>query len=248
MPKLNQVIAAEKDVKSDTLKQTTAIYHEIQKTDPLRGISRTYQPFRDDPSEQLPSETTRVQTRVSESIQQFEQAMTNLFDLVATKDWANTEARADIVVDGKTLLSAVPATYLLFLEKQLLEIRTFLDALPVLDPSEPWHFDPNTDTYATEPAKTMKTKKEPRNWVKAEATEKHPAQVEMFYEDVNVGTWTTVKYSGSIPQKEKTELLERLAELRQAVKYAREEANGLDIKQQHVAKPLFDYVFRSGQK
>src|ERR1044072_294916 len=141
MPKLNQVIAAEKDVKSDTLKQSTAIYHAIQKTDPLKGISRTYQPFRDDPSEQLPSETTRVQTRVSDSIEQFTQSMSNLFDLVATKDWANTEARADVVVDGKVLLSGVPATYLLFLEKQLIEIRTFLEALPVLDPSESWHYD-----------------------------------------------------------------------------------------------------------
>ena len=243
MPKLNQVIAAEKDVKSDTLKQTAAIYHSVQKTDPLRGISRTYQPLRDDPSEQLPSETTRVQTRVSESIGQFEQAMSNLFDLVATKDWANTEARADIMVDGKALLTGVPATYLLFLEKQLIEIRTFLEALPVLDPSESWHYDPNTDSYATEPSKTMKTKKEPRNWVKAEATEKHPAQVEMFYEDVNVGTWTTIKYSGAIPQKEKTELLERLAGLRQAVKFAREEANGLEVKQQQLAKPIFDYLF-----
>ena len=243
MPKLNQVIAAEKDVKSDTLKQTAAIYHSVQKTDPLRGISRTYQPLRDDPSEQLPSETTRVQTRVSESIGQFEQAMSNLFDLVATKDWANTEARADIMVDGKALLTGVPATYLLFLEKQLIEIRTFLEALPVLDPSESWHYDPNTDSYATEPSKTMKTKKEPRNWVKAEATEKPPAQVEMFYEDVNVGTWTTIKYSGAIPQKEKTELLERLAGLRQAVKFAREEANGLEVKQQQLAKPIFDYLF-----
>jgi len=87
MPKLNQVIAAEKDVKSDTLKQATALYHTIQKTDPLKGISRTYQPFRDDPSEQLPSETTKVQTRVSDSIEQFTQSMSNLFDLVATKDW-----------------------------------------------------------------------------------------------------------------------------------------------------------------
>src|SRR3712207_2999225 len=108
MAKLNQVIAAEKDVKSDTLKKTSAIYHAIQKTEPLKGISRTYQPFRDDPSEQLPSETTRVQTRVSDSMDEFVQAMSNLFDLVATKDWANTEARADVVLDGRVLLSGVP--------------------------------------------------------------------------------------------------------------------------------------------
>ena len=46
---------------------------------------------------------------------------------------------------------------------------------------------------------TLRTKKVPRNHVKAEATEKHPAQVEVYYEDVAVGYWTTVKFSGALP-------------------------------------------------
>jgi hypothetical protein len=35
--------------------------------------------------------------------------------------------------------------------------------------------------------------------VKAEATEKHPAQVEVYHEDVVVGQWKTVKFSGALP-------------------------------------------------
>ena len=48
-------------------------------------------------------------------------ALTQLFDVTATKDWANCEARADITVDGRALLRDVPVSYLLFLEKQLTE-------------------------------------------------------------------------------------------------------------------------------
>ena len=36
--------------------------------------------------------------------------------------------------------------------------------------------------------------------MKYEATEKHPAQVETYTEDIKVGEWTMVKFSGAIPQ------------------------------------------------
>ena len=64
-----------------------------------------------------------------------------------------------MVVDGKVLLSQVPATYLLFIEKQLVDLHTFIKKLPVLDPSETWAFDPSADCWATEPVQTVKTKK-----------------------------------------------------------------------------------------
>ena len=57
--------------------------------------------------------------------------------------------------------------------------------------------DVSTDSWKTEPVQTYRTKRVPRNHVKAEATEKHPAQVEVYYEDVTIGYWTTVKFSGS---------------------------------------------------
>lgn len=46
----------------------------------------------------------------------------------------------------------------------------------------------------------------PRNHVKAEATDKHPAQVEVYHEDVPVGYWTTVKFSGALPARRVNEL------------------------------------------
>ena len=70
--------------------------------------------------------------------------------------------------------------------------------------------------------------------MKAEATEKHPAQVEVYYEDVVVGHWRTVKFSGALPASRVKELLERVDKLQQAVKFAREEANDSEVTDQQI--------------
>ena len=147
--------------------------------------------------------------------------------MVLTKEVGNTVATADIVVDGEqdVLLAAVPVTYLLFLEKQLVNLRTFIDKLPVLDPSVAWSVDPATGDWRSSPVETVRTKKVPRNWVKAEATKEHPAQVEVYHEDVMVGTWETTRLSGALPATRKAVLSDRVSRLLTAVKYARERAN-----------------------
>ena len=91
--------------------------------------------------------------------------------------------------------------------------------------------------------RTNRTKKVPRNHVKAEATEKHPAQVEVYYEDIPVGYWTTVKFSGALPAKRVSTLLERVEKLQQAVKFAREEANNAEAVDKHVGDRVFGYLF-----
>jgi hypothetical protein len=89
----------------------------------------------------------------------------------------------------------------------------------------------------------VRTKKVPRNHVKAEATEKHPAQVEVYHEDVVVGYWRTVKFSGALPAQRVNELLERVEKLQAAVKFAREDANGTEVTDQKPGKKVFDYLF-----
>jgi hypothetical protein len=113
----------------------------------------------------------------------------------------------------------------------------------VLDAAESWSFDEATDSYATAPSQTTRSKKVPRNHVKAEATEKHPAQVEMYFEDVLVGYWTTVKYSGALPQARISELKARVVKLAEAVKVAREAANSTPVVDQKIGDRVFDYLF-----
>ena len=242
MAKLNQIIAVEKTVKGRTFQELTEAHHLLQKPSILAGISRTYRP-KDEEGEQLPPESTKVQIKAEEVIKQTVDILTQLFDVTATKDWANCDAKADVVVDGQVLLTQVPATYLLFLEKQLVDLHTFIKKLPVLDASETWVFDASADAYATEPVQTLRTKKVPRNHVKAEATDKHPAQVEVYYEDITVGYWRTVKFSGALPAKRLNELVVRVEKLQHAVKFAREEANNLDVKDQKLGEKVLGYLF-----
>jgi hypothetical protein len=242
MPKLNQIIAIEKGIKNTTQRDLTDAHHALQKTQLLTGISRTYKP-RDDEGEQLPSEFTKVQLDAMDTLAATGKILTKLFDVTAAKEWANCKAKADVVVDGQTLLSDVPVTYLLFLEHQLQDVHTFVKKLPVQEPSETWHRDTNLGCWASEPTRTTRSKKVPRNWVKAEATDKHPAQVEVYHEDVLVGYWTTVKLTGALPAATIQDLVDRVVKLQQAVKFARENANAIEAPEVPAGKKIFDYLF-----
>lgn len=239
--KLNQIIAVEKGSKTRSFAKITEAYQLLQKAAVLAGISRTYQPV-DEDGEQYPPESTKVQVKAEDLITDVTASLTELFDVTATKDWANCSARADVVVDGETVLTAVPITYLLFLEKQLVDFHTFVKKLPVLDPSETWTFDAAADSYATDPVQTTKTKKVPRNHVKAEATKEHPAQVEVYHEDIVVGHWRTVKFSGALPAQRVNELTDRVERLQKAVKFAREEANLAEVEQQEIGAKVFEFL------
>src|SRR5262245_3050946 len=139
-PKLNQVIAVASGRKSDVQKVVTELYHAIQKEALFDGISRSYKPRADD-GEALPSESKHVQKRVKDLIKDATGAWTELFDVTLTQDRGNTQARGDVLVDGQAVLKSVPVTTLLFLEKQLHDVETFVSKLPVPDPAYRWELD-----------------------------------------------------------------------------------------------------------
>jgi hypothetical protein len=243
MPKLNQIIAIQAGKKSQAKETLTEAYHLLKKPELLNGITRTYQP-RDEGGEPQPEERKQVQLKVNELIQRVSADLADMFDVVATQDGANCQAKADVVVDGKPLLPAVPVTHLLFLEKQLVDLRTrLIEAMPVLDTAEEWEYRPEADSYVSRPSRSNRTKKVPKSHIKYQATKEHPAQVETYMEDVWVGTWTTTKFSGTVPAAVKNGMLERVRKLLDAVKGAREEANGIEVKPQKLAARLLGYVF-----
>jgi hypothetical protein len=169
MVKLNQIIAVTAGKKSRTQKAITEVYHQLQKPALLDGIARTYRP-RDEEGEKFPAERKQVQLKVLDAIKSVKEELTGLFDVVATQDWANCVAKACVKVDGKAIVENVPVTYLLFLEKQLVDLHTFVEKLPTLDPAETWKYSVEADFYASEPSETTKTKKVLKNHIKYEAT------------------------------------------------------------------------------
>src|ERR1700676_3808384 len=113
MPKLNQIIAIQAGKKSQAKETLTEAHHLLKKPELLSGLVRTYQP-RDENGEPQPDERKQIQVKINELIPKVTAALAEMFDVVATQDAANCQAKADIVVDARTLLSGVPVTHLLF--------------------------------------------------------------------------------------------------------------------------------------
>lgn len=154
--KLNQVIAIEKGVKSKTLRDLSDSHHLLQKETLCGGLSRTYHAHHED-GDKLPDESTKVQVKAKEEVLKASRAWAELLDIVLTKDVGNCSAKADIVVDGNVVLPDVPVTTLLFLEKTLTEVHTFVKKLPVLNPADEWKLDSANSLYRTDPVRTLKT-------------------------------------------------------------------------------------------
>ncbi len=169
--------------------------------------------------------------------------LADLINIVATKDFTNCGARANVEVDGQILIKDCPTTHLLFLEKQLQDIHTFVVKMAELDPGEEWSWDTNSGYHKTGQIKQHRTKKMQKGLVLSQATKEHPAQTQMVTEDVIIGYWNTVKISGAVKRTEKRKLIKRIEKLANAVKMARQAANTTEVKNQHHGKVVMDFIF-----
>lgn len=240
--KLHQIIAIEKGVKSRVYAFLTGAYKSFQKPSLFEGFIKTYEK-KDEDSEDLPGEKALVQLNVEQMLQGIAEQATEYFDIVAAKDTANCQAFADVVVNGETILEQVPATYLLFLEKQLVDLQTAIESMPVLDPALDWKLDSAVSLHKSEPTRTHKSKKVQRPIVLYDATPEHPAQTQLITEDKIVGHWSTIKHSGALTAPRKKELQKRVRELVKAVKFAREAANETEAPKKEVGEKIFGYLF-----
>ena len=232
--KLHQLIAVEKGLKARAYSVLSDIYKQIQKPALFNGLSRTYSK-KDDAGEDFPPENKRVEADAETMLTGITDAISEYWDLTLSKDRANQEARADLIVDGQTLITGAPATYLLFLEKQLGDLKSEIDKMPTLDTSYSWMPDPNSKLFRSEGRVTSKTAKVMRAIVKYDATPEHPAQTEMIGEDRIVGSWTAVAISGAMPEPRKKQLQDRVQKLLRAVKEARQEANEVKVDESQKA-------------
>lgn len=240
--KLNMLIAIEKDVKSIASKAMNDFYHAIQRTTALAGLTRTYRKINDE-GEDFPTESTKVQVDVESFLQNLTKTQVRVMDVTLSKDVTNCVAKANVVVDGDVILRDVPLTYLLFLEKRLVDWHAVISKLPVLDPAQNWTRNDTANAYAADPVETTKTKKVMKVLTLVEASKEHPAQAKEYGEDIVTGYWTKVDFSGALPAKRVAELLERVEKLRAAVKFAREEANMTEVIDAKAGQSVFDFLF-----
>lgn len=242
-------VALRDTVKNRAQKELTAVHRTSTQPGLYEGLTRTYRP-KVEGGDQLPSENQHIQVNADTVLNGLVQAVARNWDLMATIDTGNQRSNADVVVTGangaeQVILSQVPATFLLFLARELDDVYTFVSKLPTLDPGVKWEYDANVSAFVAEPVETHRTKKVLKNHVKYEATDRHPAQVETFTEDEVVGYWTLIRRSGALPLERKAQLLQRIDALRLAVKEAHQRAGTTEVADVHVASELFSYILES---
>lgn len=240
MTKLNQIIAVEKGIRNRADKVISTLYNKIQKPDLFSGMSKDYR-SKDDEGDQYPSESVKVQQRANDSLVNFSTEFAKIADVVLTKEIGNQQARATLDIDGIPEAN-LPVTYLLFLEKWLNDIHTFISKLPELEPDQDWTYNVQQDLYRNATQTTKKTKKIPRVLVKFAPTTQHAGQSDVWYEDVLEGYWDTTKLSGKMAPATKRLMLDQVEKLIDAVKKAREEANSLEVTQQSIGHDLLAFI------
>lgn len=189
-----------------------------------------------------------IQTTIPSELDWIATLWGKALDASAAIDTGNTTAKADVTLDdGTVILKDVPATTLLDLEKRTAEMQDLVMAIPTLDPAK--SFEPDSqrkDTYRAREVRKTRTKKTQRAIVLYHATTEHPAQTQLIPEDVPVGTVREQEWSSLLTPKIKGEILERVEELRRAVKAARQRANdGISIETPAVGSVLFQYAFKA---
>lgn len=240
--RLNQIVAVEKGIKQRVNNNISKIYHNAQKQDLFEGFYKKYTPVNED-GETYDPDKRKVTLNVTEILEDFSSNLIELFDITSVKDFTNCNAKADIVIGEICIGKDVPATYLLFLEKQLNDIKTFIEKLPLLDESENWEKDINTNLYKSEPNITYKTKKIQEALVLYNHTDKHPAQTQVITKDVTIGSWENIYLSGALPKPIQKQIMDKVLKLIKAVKFAREEANNIVVEpDQKIGEKIFNYL------
>lgn len=239
MKKLHELLSVEPDLRTEAQK----VSDEVRKTlaDPrlVTGLIRIFRPLVDDEDPE-PDERTEMITTATAELDRFNLAMGKFVDSALTKEMTNTEASADLKVGGKVFV--LPATALLNLENRLGEIRKVYAATPTLDPAEIWHYDSDLEVHVSNVRKTFKTRKVPKTHVAYEATEDHPAQVQIYNEDIRVGERETILHSGAVTLARKRLLLSRIDTFSKEVKQARQRANDIEVKKVEIAEIIFDVI------
>jgi len=241
--KLHQILAVESGVRTQAQKDLTAAHHGLQKAEMISGYQKSYEPLKED-GDKLPTEGKLLQTRVPDVIRGTAAILERMYDVTATRDYGTSRARADVVVDGAVLLKDVPVTFLLWLEKKLEDLHTFVTQLPTLPADTEWTWDAAQNCWKNRhEIKRARTNKIVYPLVLYEATKEHPAPVKEITKDEVVGYFTEILYNGGLQMQDVKNLKERVEKLQESVKFAREKANELEIVDQKVGGTLLRYVF-----
>lgn len=240
---LHVYLALIKGVKEKANKVTTEVYHTFQKPDLFTGFTKKFRKTLEEEPDR-PNEDKLVRHNVLNNLDLIKKPLTDLLDIAATRDFGNCVAKADVTLnDGTVILTGAPATYLIWLEKQLVDLRTNVRKIPTLELGEDWKLDEHNNLlYISALTEVASTKKVTEQIIVVPATDKFPAQTAPNTRDIHVGYWVTTKMSGAIPSNTQKAYLDRIDLLLNAVMTARQIANSTPIVKIDAGKKILDYI------
>jgi len=241
MAKLYEILAVEKDLNKaaqDEIKRTVSLFGQPGL---LTGQNISYHALVEG-DHAIPTEVTNLAHTVNGELAELYKVVGAYIDVTVQKEVSNTQTEATVYLGNKAFLLDLPATALLNLESRLEEVRKAYEAVPTIDVTERWNYDSAQGCYVSSVRERMRTKKVFRNHVLTEATKEHPAQVQVYQEEVPMYRVETVISSGMLTPTEKKQRLERITELQAAVKQARQRANDVDVSAVKVADKIFSYI------
>lgn len=253
MPKMHELLATFEDQKGQATKTRTDLMATFtNKSHLFRKKTVTFRSNQENVAPVTEAQSD-IQTTLHKELDWVGNFLAKAMDVGYQIDIGNTQAKADIVVEdahGKPVLEVkgVPATSLLQLEKNLVQVRELALTIPTLDPAQGFSADTSSGKGIWKAREVVKdrTKKDKKVLTLAQATEKHPAQVQVYDVDVTVGTTLEQEWSSATTPALKAEVLNRCDVLIQAVKKARSRANSidLDVAANKIGKQLLDHVFQ----
>lgn len=236
-------------VKARAKREETDAYHDLKRPTLFNGFTKTYTPLDEENGDKFPPESEILQRNVEDVLDGLVGTLAKSIDTQTAVDATNGNTTATLVIarngDEEIVIEKIPVVTLLWLEKQLDNLKALVTAAPELNPTKEWIYNENDGVYVTAPRTSIKTKKVAVPIVLYPATDRHPAQVHVDNQDTTIGHWTTVDRSGAMPATRKRELLTRISELKDAVKTARETANATaEVVEINYGRELLEHLLR----
>lgn len=230
--KLFELLVVEPNLKTQSQQVLKELKHSFEKKRHL--FEEKKKTFFSNEANVLPvlEEQSDIQTTIPDELKWISEILTKAYDTSFQVATGNTSAKADVVLDNDApLLSNVPATALLELEKRAGELLDLFKAIPTLDPAKGFKPDEQRGKhiFVARETRSPSTKKVQKALVLYPATPEHPAQTQLVSLDELAGDRLQQEWSSLITPARKGILIERVEELRRAVKAALHRANAVEL-------------------
>lgn len=227
------------------LEETFATFkHKAQEF--YTAFTKTYKAFDADDKDLVPPSSKEMVDTVPDKLKYTFKMLAPDIDVLLQKEATNQIAQADIIVDGVTLFTKLPVSFLLTLENRLKKIRELLKEAPTLPNGVKWIPAPNIgeNVYVSPQTTQYRSRKEPYAFVLKEATDKFPAQVIEKEKTFTVGEYTETLWDSRVTSSTKHKWLEAIDKLIEATKIAIRTANEAEVVDRQIGTAILDFILK----